>query len=53
MPVAPVVVKRTDGKTVFAQSDGLIFGAVTVLLASTVIVPDALAVPHPPTSGTV
>lgn len=53
IPVAPVVVKVIEGNTLLAHREGLILGPVTVLSGVTVIVPDALAVPQPPTRGIV
>ena len=51
MPVAPVVVCVIAVSGVLIQSVGVDEAALTVLLAVTVIVPVAFAVPHPPVSG--
>ena len=51
MPVAPVVVWVMAVSGVLIHSVGVDEGALTVLLAVTVIVPVALAVPHPPFNG--
>ncbi len=54
MPVAPVVVNVILGdKAVLIQIVGVDDGAVVVLFGSTVNVPVALTVPHPPVSGIV
>ena len=51
MPVAPVVVCVIAVRGVLIQSVGVDEAALTVLLAVTVIVPVAFAVPHPPVNG--
>ena len=51
MPVAPVVVCVIAVSGVLIQSVGVDEAALTVLLAVTVIVPVAFAVPHPPVNG--
>ena len=51
MPVAPVVVCVIAVRGVLIQSVGVDEAALTVLLAVTVIVPVAFAVPHPPVKG--
>jgi len=51
MPVAPVVVCVMAVSGVLIQSVGVDEAALTVLLAVTVIVPVAFAVPHPPVNG--
>ncbi len=53
IPVAPVVVNVIGVKGELIQSDGVVEGAVVVLFGSTVNVPVALTVPHPPVSGIV
>jgi hypothetical protein len=51
MPVAPVVVCVMAVSGVLIQSVGVDEAALTVLLAVTVIVPVAFAVPQPPVNG--
>ena len=51
IPVAPVVVCVIAVSGVLIQSVGVDEAALTVLLAVTVIVPVALAAPHPPVNG--
>jgi len=51
IPVAPVVVCVMAVSGVLIQSVGVDEAALTVLLAVTVIVPVAFAVPHPPVNG--
>ena len=51
MPVAPVVVWVMLVSAVLMQSVGVADAAVTVLLGVTVMLPVALADPHPPVSG--
>ena len=51
IPVAPVVVNVTGVMGNPIHTDGLLEGAVTVLLGVTVIVPVALTVPQPPVRG--
>jgi len=54
IPVAPVVVCVIGAnKAVFIQSVGVAEDAVTVLSGFTIIVPVALAIPHPPVNGIV
>jgi hypothetical protein len=53
IPVAPVVVCVIAVKAVLIQSIGVAEGAVTVLSGFTIIVPVALAIPHPPVKGIV
>ena len=54
IPVAPVVVNVMSGAiAVLIQSVGLEDAGVTVLFNTTVIVPVALTVPHPPVNGIV
>jgi len=53
IPVAPVVVKVTEGIAVLIQTDGFDDAAVTVLFGETVIVPVVVAGGHPPVVVTV
>jgi hypothetical protein len=53
MPVAPVVVCVIAVRAVLIQSVGVVDGALAVISAVTVMVPDALTVPHPPVRGIV
>ena len=51
MPVAPVVVCVIAVSAVLIQTVGVDEAAPTVLAGVTVMVPVALALPHPPASG--
>ena len=51
IPVAPVVEWVILVKAVLTQRVGVEEGAPAVFIALTVMVPDALTLPHPPVSG--
>ena len=53
MPLAKVVVWVIGVKAVLIHNVGVLDAALTVIFAVTVIVPVALAAPHPPVSGIV
>ena len=53
IPVAPVVLWVIAVRAVFIHKEGLAEAAVTVLIGLTVILPVAVATPHPPVNGIV